>query len=222
VTILNIFIKNDNYFFRVGFSKLMESLFPDVLFNMHVINDFDKEVIVDADIMALNLCRGEEFVCHPELLNRRVGLLIGLVDKRFMRPGGALPLCLQDMVFIQQDEQINRIMAKIKRIHLLMQAPSMDKPDVRCCECRHRKLSPQQKKVAAALHEGLPVSDIARKLALCTKTVFSHKRIIMSKFNLRNDLDLLLLLKYLQMKDCLDMRVEYNQNNSSCRKAATQ
>ncbi|WP_370427359.1 LuxR C-terminal-related transcriptional regulator [Klebsiella pasteurii] len=41
------------------------------------------------------------------------------------------------------------------------------------------------------------MNAIARELSLCNKTVFAHKRLIMSKFHLRNDLDLLLFLRYL-------------------------
>ena len=76
-------------------------------------------------------------------------------------------------------------------------AEAEEKSVLRCERCPQRKLSPQQRIIAAAIYQGLTVNAIARKFSLCNKTVFAHKRLIMSKFHLRNDLDLLLLLRYL-------------------------
>lgn len=198
LTTMNIIVRNDNFFLRDGFNALLASIFPEAVISMRMVNEFNQGDGLDADILILSLCRGEEYICHPELLNCRVGVLIGLVDRRFRWRGGTLPLCLQEIVFIRQDEKIYRIIAQIKNAQRPGSAPALNKSLVRCEECRHRKLSPQQGIVAAALLAGHSVKEIAGKLALNDKTVFSHKRVMMAKFNLRHDVDLVLLLNYLR------------------------
>ena len=100
-------------------------------------------------------------------------------------------------VFVGRDEKISQVMAKIKLSWILVPPAAEQKSVLRCERCPQRRLSPQQRIIAAAIYQGLTVNAIARELSLCNKTVFAHKRLIMSKFHLRNDLDLLLFLRYL-------------------------
>ena len=78
---LNIVIKNNNQFFNLGFQFLLQALFPEYSFCTQVTASLNEELVRDADVVVLDLCRGEEFVCHPELLNRKPGLLIGVVAR---------------------------------------------------------------------------------------------------------------------------------------------
>ena len=82
--------------------------------NKHVLETIEGRIVQDADVVVLDLCRGAEFVCHPELLNRKPGLLIGLVARQNRRGRAALPLCLKEIVFVGRDEKISQVMAKIK------------------------------------------------------------------------------------------------------------
>lgn len=203
---LNIVIKNNNQFFNLGFHFLLQKFFPEYLFSTRFAASLNERAVRDADVVVLDLCRGEEFVCHPELLNRKQGLLIGLIARQNQRGRGALPLCLKDMVFIGRDENLAQVMDKIKLSWILTSPSAKEKLTYRCDSCPHRKLSPQQRVIAAEIYQGLTVNTIARKLSLCNKTVFAHKRLIMSKFQLRNDLDLVLLLRYMDNARCVDRR----------------
>ena len=194
---LNIVIKNNNQFFNLGFHFLLQALFPEYSFSTQVTASLNEELVRDADVVVLDLCRGEEFVCHPELLNRKPGLLIGVVARLNHRGRGALPLCLKEIVFVGRDEKLSQVIAKIKLSWVLTPPSAKEKLALRCDSCPQRTLSPQQRIIAAATYQGLTVNTIARKLSLCNKTVFAHKRLIMSKFDLRNDLDLVLLLRHL-------------------------
>lgn len=194
---LNIVIKNNNQFFNLGLHFILQGLFPEYALSTQCAASLNQRIVRDADVVVLDLYRGAEFVCHPELLNRKPGLLIGLVARRNRRGRAALPLCLKEIVFVGRDEKISQVMAKIKLSWILPPPSAEEKSVLRCERCPQRKLSPQQRIIAAAIYQGLTVNAIARKLSLCNKTVFAHKRQIMSKFHLRNDLDLLLLLRYL-------------------------
>ncbi|HGN9285865.1 TPA: helix-turn-helix transcriptional regulator, partial [Klebsiella quasipneumoniae] len=59
------------------------------------------------------------------------------------------------------------------------------------------KLSPQQIRIMICLYEGMSVTQIADELMISEKTVYAHKYMVMSKFNLRNDYELMLLLNKL-------------------------
>jgi len=111
---LNIVIKNNNQFFNLGFQFLLQALFPEYSFCTQVTASLNEELVRDADVVVLDLCRGEEFVCHPELLNRKPGLLIGVVARLNYRGRGALPLCLKEIVFVGRDEKLSQVIAKIK------------------------------------------------------------------------------------------------------------
>ena len=65
----------------MGFHFLLQALFPEYSFSTQVTASLNEELVRDADVVVLDLCRGEEFVCHPELLNRKPGLLIGVVAR---------------------------------------------------------------------------------------------------------------------------------------------
>ena len=103
---LNIVIKNNNQFFNLGFHFLLQALFPEYAFSTQVTASLNERLVRDADVVVLDLCRGEEFVCHPELLNRKPGLLIGVVARLNHRGKGVLPLCLKEIVFVGRDEKL--------------------------------------------------------------------------------------------------------------------
>ncbi|MFX9189114.1 hypothetical protein ABTN59_20790, partial [Acinetobacter baumannii] len=89
-------------------------------------------LVRDADVVVLDLCRGEEFVCHPELLNRKPGLLIGVVARLNHRGKGVLPLCLKEIVFVGRDEKLSQVIAKIKLSWVLTPPSAKEKLALRC------------------------------------------------------------------------------------------
>ncbi|EPG2868344.1 helix-turn-helix domain-containing protein [Klebsiella pneumoniae] len=70
-----------------------------------------------------------------------------------------------------------------------------------CCDCQPTRLSPQQIRIMTCLYEGMSVQQIADELMISEKTVYAHKYMVMRKFNLRNDYELMLLLNKLT-KNC--------------------
>ncbi|WP_049855720.1 helix-turn-helix transcriptional regulator [Trabulsiella odontotermitis] len=196
----NVFIQCDDLFFRSGFLLLLQEVFPTGI--------AETPAVAGADIIILHLCRGEAFICHPGLLHRRQGLLIGLVDNEKQIITTSLPLCLRNILFIQRTEAIHRIITKIKFAWLSTLESEQNARKITCQGCPHRTFSPQQQKIAIALAAGLSLNAIASSLSLGYKTVFTHKKMIMDKFFLRNDVDLLLLLRRMQRHEC-------NRNDSA-------
>jgi DNA-binding CsgD family transcriptional regulator len=194
-----VYVECNDYFSRVGLRFLLQSIFQESMLNGQLIAVHGMDKLAVADIVVVNFAPGEEFICHPEFLPCRPALLIGLMDEVRRERRDILPSCLRNMVFVQKTDKINRTVEKIK--YALDKtdevAPALSKNV--CCGCRHRTFSPQQKIIAQSLLEGQNVNMIASEMSLCHKTVSAHKRTIMEKFKLRNDLELFLFIKRLQM-----------------------
>lgn len=71
----------------------------------------------------------------------------------------------------------------------------------KCLQCKYRALSPQQLTIAKYLLHGKDNVGIAKSLKLSVKTVSAHKRLMMSKFNLNSDCELLQFLNNLKKHD---------------------
>ena len=70
-----------------------------------------------------------------------------------------------------------------------------------CFDCEHKILSPQQIRIIMNLYKGLSVMQTADALQIGYKTVFAHKYMIMQKFNLRSDYELIALLNRMVKKN---------------------
>lgn len=200
---LNVIIKDDDRLFRQGFFLLLQTLFPDRDVTLGA--EVNTSTVTEADIIVLTLRSGEAFICHPELLHRKHSIIIGLEDQTTRNHGALLPLCLSDMIFIHRKESTADVGQKIRSGWSSLQGkiPAVArevqcKRLLYCYGCPHRRLSPQQHRIAASLYRGSSVDEIARELAVSDKTVFAHKHLIMNKFNLRNNFELLSFLRLLQ------------------------
>lgn len=151
---LNIVIKNNNQFFNLGFHFYCKRLSRNTHSVHRSLHRLTKSSCVMQTSSYWDLCRGEEFVCHPELLNRKPGLLIGVAARLNYRGRGALPLCLKEIVFAGRDEKLFRLLRKIKLSWVLTPPSAKEKLALRCDSCPQRTLS------AAENHRGGNLSGV--------------------------------------------------------------
>jgi len=64
---------------------------------------------------------------------------------------------------------------------------------MKCLKGKCRKLTSQQYSIIKFMLDGNDIQDIADLLDISAKTVSAHKRMIMTKFNLNSDYELLQL-----------------------------
>lgn len=190
---LNIVIKETDAFFRAGLQCfLVDFFFHNFKHLLHFDGELSHENVSAADIIFLSLCQGETLTCYPELQARKKGIVVGLVDDehRF----STYPSCFQDMIFISRHASLDRITEALFIAWYRTQLSSFHWRKRSCSECQHKILSPQQIRVMVNFYRGLSVGQIANKLKTSDKTIFTHKYLLMQKFNLRSDFELVALI----------------------------
>ncbi|RJL04703.1 LuxR C-terminal-related transcriptional regulator [Enterobacter chuandaensis] len=210
---LNILIKETDSFFRDGLQRFLgEFFFHNFRHQLHFEVELTPENVSAADIIFLSLCQGETLTCYPELQARKKGIVIGLVDdeQRF----SAFPSCFQDMIFISRRASLDRISEALFIAWYRTQLPGYRWKNKSCYECQHKILSPQQIRVMVNFYRGLSVGQIANKLNTSDKTIFTHKYLLMQKFDLRSDFELMALIHRMVEKNAHPNRLrDYLVNN---------
>lgn len=162
-------------------------------------NEMDSDSISQADIIVKSFSAGERFLCQPVMKMRQRGcLVIGIYHGSIAPTCDGLPLCFSNTVFINRSESLEKIKELVflgmQRSQQETQHPSKQN----CLVCKHQTLTLQQAGVATRFYLGEETHTIARKMKISAKTVCSHKYVIMKKFNLGTDQDLLILLNLLK------------------------
>lgn len=210
---LNILIKETDSFFRDGLQRFLGEFFlHNFRHQLHFEVELTPENVSAADIIFLSLCQGETLTCYPELQARKKGIVIGLVDdeQRF----SAFPSCFQDMIFISRRASLDRISEALFIAWYRTQLPDYRWKNKSCYECQHKILSPQQVRVMVNFYRGLSVGQIANKLNTSDKTIFTHKYLLMQKFDLRSDYELMALIHRMVEKNTHPNRLrDYLVNN---------
>jgi len=196
---LKILINEPDAMFRKGMICFLEELFW-IKFGRkcEYATEFTLKNIADADVIVLSLRQGERYICFPDLRARRKGIVIGLVDEADNYHKS--PSCFADIIYILRRESLKEITQKITatwRSWLMSEGFSRYKT---CSGCRYVTISPQQKEIMAGLYRGLSIREIAITLRVNYKTVAAQKYIVMHKYSLKNDHDLLHFLNILRDK----------------------
>lgn len=201
---VHVLLKDHDSFYVNGLSFFLSELFlKELLVNTTFTTDFSLSGINQADVIVMSLCRGESLTCIPELLSRKRGLLIGVVEDKDNGNSGNLPHCLADILFIQRNESLNSIRQKILSRIEQNTLPNWKSRLQGCSGCLHQNMSPQQLRIMTRIYQGKSVEVIAREMNVTDKTVFSHKYKMMSKFNLCSDYELLNFLKKLAVNNAM-------------------
>jgi len=186
---VKVLIKESDLMFRQGIEYYLSDFFwrkfrRDVEF----ITEYTAENIADADVIVLSMCNGERYTCFPELRARRKGIIIGLVDERDYRRS---PLCFEDIVYITRRESLEAITHQLSMAWHKWLVSDVFPPYLSCQGCKHYTLSLQQREILEKIYKGRSLHQIARNMNIAYKTVAAHKYMVMRKFSLKGDNDLL-------------------------------
>lgn len=192
-----ILIKEPEATYRHGLALFMEELFQSRYEdNIQLLLDFTQENIARADVIVIALSQGERFICHPEFLHRRKGIIIGFIDEAD-ETYAAFPSCFGDIIIIPKRMPLAAARYKILRAWENIQHVDYYLPKFPCSGCKHKMLTPQQVRVMAPFLSGRSAVEIGRELMISPKTVSAHKIRVMNQFNLNNDRQLLTFLTML-------------------------
>ncbi|MFK3661106.1 helix-turn-helix transcriptional regulator [Scandinavium sp. NPDC088450] len=198
---VNIIIKDEDEIFRLGMEELIREFFATE--NIQVVNfiyELTEETVAAADIIVVSLCLGEADLCLPELKARGTNVVIGIVDEYPLRKG-VVSSCTRTLTFIERNERLNAVREKIAFSWQQFRPVVENKIESNCYTCRHKQLSLRQGQIMALYYQGRTVNQIASELNISDKTFFSHKYLVMNKYNLHSEQELLIFLHRLKEKN---------------------
>ncbi|HDC4833482.1 TPA: response regulator transcription factor [Enterobacter cloacae] len=203
---LNILIQETDQFFHHGLQCFFVEFFlRNFKQQIHFEAELSRDNISAADIIVLSFCMGEALVCFPELQARQKGIVIGLVEDEYHF--SALPSCFNDIIFISRRASLDRISQVLFIAWYRAELAGNSWKQKSCAECQHKILSPQQKRIMANFYRGLSVVQIAHALKISDKTVFTQKYVMMQKFNLRTDFELIALIRRMVQRNSYPNRL---------------
>jgi DNA-binding CsgD family transcriptional regulator len=196
---LKILINESDSLFLSGMKHLLSDLFREKFgLESEFITNLTAYNIAIADVIILSLCQGERYTCFPELRMRNKGIIIGLVDE--IDNSTKSPYCFADIVYIMRRASINEVTRKLTIAWQKWSMCTFFSRYKSCFGCSHVTLTHQQEGVMAEFYQGRSAHQVAKKMNINYKTVAAHKYIVMHKFRLKSDYDLLRFLKMLRDK----------------------
>ena len=149
---LNVIFRNThrNYYYGEGLCYVLQNIFPGKVIRFHTVSDLSHEDADGADIIILDLCRGEEFLCHRALYDCHPALLIGLTEDKYQPEKQTLPLCLHRMSFICKHDSPENMAQQIGESLVTTLKSEEENTPVYTDICTYYRLSVQQDKVTEA------------------------------------------------------------------------
>lgn len=196
---VKVLIKEADLMFRQGMEYYLSDFFwRRFRLKAEFITDYTSENIAVADVIVLSMCNGERYTCFPELRARRRGIIIGVVDERDHRRS---PACFEDIFYITRRENLVEITHQLCIAWIKWLVSDVFPQYTSCLGCKHYTLSLQQRDILEKYYRGSSLHHIARMMNVSYKTVAAHKYIVMRKFSLKNDYELLRFLGMLREKN---------------------
>ncbi|MGB3255110.1 helix-turn-helix transcriptional regulator [Buttiauxella gaviniae] len=192
---LTIAIDDKDAFYRHGMEILLQDIFLKENFNTIHIDKLTVSNSINVDVIIKSFVPGEEYVCHPLLKFRnKSGLIIGVYDSRKKPELSELPICIKNIVFISRNESINQVRQTVIESWRSRPVPAELKFYRKCLHCCRRTFTDKQYAISRLFIRGYNIKQIACNLDVSVKIVSGHKRLIMVKFNLDSDAELVTFL----------------------------
>ncbi|HKN02995.1 MAG TPA: LuxR C-terminal-related transcriptional regulator [Buttiauxella sp.] len=197
---LKVAVDDSDSLYRNGMEIFLEELFLEEQDEPVQFYTLTKSNATQVDVIVKSFVAGAEYTCQPILKYRsKPGLIIGIYDGDESPHHNELPLCIKNIVFINRSEPLSSA-----REHVIQAwKKNVENPESlackKCLKCKYRTLTPQQLTIAKHLLRGHDIAGIAKSLEINVKTVSAHKRLMMNKFNLTSDCELLQFLYNLKM-----------------------
>jgi DNA-binding CsgD family transcriptional regulator len=196
---MNIALEDSDSLYREGMKLFLQDLFQEAQNESVHFSVLTKTNVIQADVVVKSFVAGAEYICQPIFKYRsKPGLIIGVYEGEHNPYHNELPLCIKNIIFIHRSENLSTTRERVVQAW----KDSIEDPSIlqskKCLQCKYRTLTPQQLTIAKYLLRGNDIINIAKSLRLNVKTVSAHKRLIMSKFDLKSDCELLQFLHNLK------------------------
>ncbi|MGD9427038.1 helix-turn-helix transcriptional regulator [Pantoea sp. NSTU24] len=183
----NVVCTDDNYFFRLGISKVIEEVLLSET-RVNFLSGFDSECLKQADFILVNMSQWRLYMCQPAYRERKPGsIIIAFTEEPEDIIRTQLPVCYRSLIVISRHDSIRVIFEKILRAWLAFHARARAFSPSDCEHCGYARITVVQLQVLSFLKKGYGVTQAAKRLNISTKTIYAHKYNVMKKFGLRGD-----------------------------------
>lgn len=191
---INFFINIKNNYLRVAISELIhEAMSTSPESRYRFFPQWNEISITDATVIFMEMKAGEWYLCHDifQHVPEHCKLFIFQQDTKNKKnlELKELPNCIKDAVFMDVHSSVYTLkneISKATRPHLNKKVANKFNRLRSCINCPRKLVSNAQMKVFYAFSIGLTPHEIAAELKISHKTVYSHRKNIMSKFKLDN------------------------------------
>lgn len=187
----NFLINIKNHYLRVAIAELVDEAMKTYGGSAYQFSEqWDLESIAQSQVFFTEMVAGEWYLCHDLFQHAPEQYTLFIFqDNEQATVEEGLPNCLRQAVFIPPHAPVQRLKDEIVSA---IQRPLSPQHDLafnrlrRCINCACKSVSDAQTKVIYAFSIGLSPHEVAAALKISHKTIHSHKKNIMNKFNLHS------------------------------------
>ncbi|HBQ2881082.1 TPA: helix-turn-helix transcriptional regulator [Klebsiella quasipneumoniae subsp. quasipneumoniae] len=187
----NFLINIKNHYLRVAIAELVDGAMKTYGGSAYQFSEqWDLESIAQSQVFFTEMVAGEWYLCHDLFQHAPEQYTLFIFqDNEQATVEEGLPNCLRQAVFIPPHAPVQRlkdeIVSAIQRPLSPLHDPAFNRLR-RCINCACKSVSDAQTKVIYAFSIGLSPHEVAAALKISHKTIHSHKKNIMNKFNLHS------------------------------------
>ncbi|EPY2138690.1 LuxR family transcriptional regulator KbvR [Klebsiella quasipneumoniae] len=180
-----------NHYLRVAIAELVDEAMKTYGGSAYQFSEqWDLESIAQSQVFFTEMVAGEWYLCHDLFQHAPEQYTLFIFqDNEQATVEEGLPNCLRQAVFIPPHAPVQRlkdeIVSAIQRPLSPQHDPAFNRLR-RCINCACKSVSDAQTKVIYAFSIGLSPHEVAAALKISHKTIHSHKKNIMNKFNLHS------------------------------------
>ncbi|MBL5886369.1 LuxR C-terminal-related transcriptional regulator [Lelliottia aquatilis] len=196
---MNILIKEEDGLFRKGIEEIFKTLTSSTAAYTLNFSPEVTDISNNVDIVVLPLCKGEIKLCSPFLENPDCRLMIGILDENEVLPG-TLPACYMGTEFIYRSDSFDRVRQVLIRGLIKMTSRNVMHHDCDCIGCLDGRMTRPQMHIMQKIIQGKSPKQMADEFGINEKTLYSRKKLLMNRFGLSTDYELINLMRKLTFR----------------------
>lgn len=199
-----ILVIDDNFYNQTGIHSLLNGKISGV----RLLNSINYESYKKASLIIISFSLLNDLPFFLCLNKQHAVKIICMFDKSEHLDKKVLPTCMSNIMLVPNN------IGLLQFYHLVLGCVDDNNEIIThshiCDLCTRDYFSPQQFNILSRLFKGQTVHDISNDLMISKSTIYSHKRYVMTKYNLKTRHDLYLFWKFINSGRTCD-----NLNNSN-------
>ncbi|ECY4328587.1 helix-turn-helix transcriptional regulator [Salmonella enterica subsp. enterica serovar Enteritidis] len=198
-----ILVIDNNYYNRIGIQSLLKGIS-----GVRFLNSVTPENLAKSSLIIFSFSLFNDLSSFLCLNARHSSKIICMIDKCESINKNTLPKCMSNIIFIPNNIKISQL------YNLVLECfnDRNEQPDLHqdnfCDSCMRSYFSPQQFNILVRVFNGQSVHDIANELMISKSTIYSHKRYVMTRYNLRTKRELYLFWRFISNRVCNNLTTD--------------